>query len=129
MGIIHRELLSCGCTVTTDLYRQQLDRIAEKLKEKQNQICYLHDNGRPRITKSTHAKLLKLGPTTVAHPPYSSDLVPTDYHLFCSLSCHLREKKFDDENNVKIDLINFFGQKFKDFYERRILSPPVMVHI
>jgi hypothetical protein len=65
---------------------------------------------------------LKLGWITVPHPLYSPDLAPTDYHLFRSLSNHLREKKFDDENDVKMELVNFFDQKSQDFYERGILS-------
>jgi hypothetical protein len=36
----------------------------------------------------------------------------------------LHEKKFDDENDLKMDLVNFFGQKSQDFYEREILSLP-----
>ena len=59
-----------------------------------------------------------------SHPPYSPDLAPTDYHLYRSLSNHLRENKFDDENDLKMDLVNIFGQKSQDFYERRILSLP-----
>ena len=53
------------------------------------------------------------------HPPYSSDLATTNYHLFRPLSNYLCEKKVDDE---KIDLINCIVQKFKDFYEREIIS-------
>jgi hypothetical protein len=51
-------------------------------------------------------------------------LARTDYHLFHSLSNHLREKKFDNENDLKMDFANFFGQKSQDFYERGILSLP-----
>ena len=58
--IIHWEILSNGYTITADLYCQQLDRVAEKLKGKQNRIYYLHDNARPHIAKSTREKLLKL---------------------------------------------------------------------
>jgi hypothetical protein len=36
----------------------------------------------------------------------------------------LREKKFDDENDLEMDLVNFFGQKSQDFYKRGILSLP-----
>ena len=107
--------------MTAELYCQQLDRFAEKLKEEQDRIYYLHDNARSHVTESTHEKLLKLGWIIVPYPPYSFNLTPTDYHLFRSLSNYLREKKFDDENEVKIDLINFFGLKSKDFYEGRIL--------
>ncbi len=55
---------------------------------------------------------------------YSPDLAPTDYHLFRSLSNYLKEKKFDDENDLEMDLLNFFGQKSQDFYEPGILSLP-----
>ena len=58
----------------------------------------------------------------ISHPPYSPDLAPTDYHLYCSLSDYLRENKFDDENNPKMDLVKFFGQKSRDLYESGILS-------
>ena len=123
-GIIHWELLPNGYTITADLYCQQLDRLAQKLKGKQDRIYFLHDNARPHVAKSTRQKLLELGWVTVPHLPYSPDLAPTDYHLFRSLSNHLREKKFDDENDLKMDLLNFFGQKSQDFYERGILSLP-----
>ena len=37
-GIIHWEILSSGCNMTTDLHCQQLDRVAEKFKEGQDRI-------------------------------------------------------------------------------------------
>jgi hypothetical protein len=36
----------------------------------------------------------------------------------------LREKKFDDENDLKMDPVSFSGQKSQDFYEHGILSLP-----
>ncbi len=123
-GIIHQELLPTGCAINADLYCQQLDRVAAKLQGKQDRIYFLHDNARPHIAKSTREKLLKLGWVTLLHPSYSPDLAPTDYYLFHSLSNHLREKKFDDENDLKMDLVNFFGQKSHDLCEHGILSLP-----
>ena len=123
-GIVHWEILPNGCTITADLYCQQLNRVAEKRKKKQDPIYVLHDNARPHVAKSTREKLLQLGWVTLPHPPYSPDLAPTDYHLFRSLSDHLREKKFDDENDLKTDLGNFFNQKPVVFYERGVLSLP-----
>ncbi|CAF1471208.1 unnamed protein product, partial [Adineta ricciae] len=69
-------------------------------------------------------KLLKLGWITLPHPPYSPDLAPTDYHLFRSLSNYLSEKKFDDKNDLRTELANFFAQKSQDFYEHGIFSIP-----
>ena len=109
--IIHWEILLNGWTMTAVLYCQQLDQIAEKLKGKQDRIYYLHDKARSHVAKSTHEKFLKLGRISVPHPPYSPNLVPTDCHLIQPLSDHLREKKYDDENNVKMKLVDFFGKK------------------
>ena len=99
----------------------QLDCVAQKLKGKHDRVYFLHDNARPHVAKSTREKLLELGWVTIPHPAYSPDLASTDYHLFRSLSNHLREKKFDDESNLKMDLADFFSQKSKDFYEKRNL--------
>jgi [histone H3]-lysine36 N-dimethyltransferase SETMAR len=123
-GIVYWELLPNGCTITSDLYCQQLDRLAQKLKGKQDRVYFLHDNARPHVAKSTREKLLQLGWITIPHPAYSPDLAPTDYHLFRSLSNYMREKKFPDENDLKLNLENFFNNKSLDFYERGIVSLP-----
>ena len=92
-GITYWKLLPNGYTITADLYCQQLDRLAQKLKGKQDRIYFLHDSTRPHVAKLTRQKLLELEWVTIPHPPYSPDLAPTDYYLFRSLSNHLREKK------------------------------------
>jgi len=60
-GNIHWELLPPDCTMTADLYCQQLNRVAAKLQGNQDRIYFLQDNARPHIAKSTREKLLKLG--------------------------------------------------------------------
>ena len=90
--IIHWGILPVDCSITADLYCQQLDRVAAKLQGKRDRIYFLHDNARPHIAKSAREKRLKLGWVTVPHPPYSPDLVPTDYRFFRSLSNYLGEK-------------------------------------
>ena len=107
-GITHWELLLNGCNITADVYCQQLDRVAAKLQGKQDKVYFLHDNARPHVAKSTRDKLLKLGWITIPHPPYSPDLAPTDYRLYHSLLDYLCEKRFDDENGLKMKLVKFF---------------------
>jgi hypothetical protein len=34
------------------------------------------------------------------HPPYSPDIVSSDFHLFLHLKKHLTGKKFDDDDEV-----------------------------
>lgn len=54
--IIQWEIVRNGYTITADLYCQQLDRVAEKLKGGQDRIYYLHDNARPHVAKATCEK-------------------------------------------------------------------------
>ena len=51
------------------------------------------------------------------HPPYISDLAPSDYHLFCSMQNSLNVKIFNEANDVKSDIIQFFADKNHNFYE------------
>ena len=60
----------------------------------------------------------------LSHPPYSPDLVPTDYKLFRSLENYLDKKKFNNEQEVSLAIGNFFDQKSLEFYEHGILSLP-----
>ena len=60
-GIIHWKILPAGCTITADLFCQQVDRVAAKLHGKQDRIYFLHDNAKPHVAKSTRQKLLELG--------------------------------------------------------------------
>ena len=123
-GVIHWELLPKGCTVTAEVYCQQLERVAASLKKKQDKVYYLHDNARPHVALSTKKKLMELGWTVLPHPPYSPDLAPTDYHLFRSLANHLNGKRFDDEETLVKFIDDYFANKTLDFYKDGILSLP-----
>ena len=52
----HWELLSNGCNITTDLYCQQLDRVAAKLQGQQDRVYFLLDNARPHVARPTQAR-------------------------------------------------------------------------
>jgi histone-lysine N-methyltransferase SETMAR len=122
---VHWKLLPTGSTVTAEYYCEQLDRVANELRGKQDKVYFLHDNARPHIANTTHQKLLDLGWTVLPHPPYSPDLAPTDYHLFRSLAAFLDKNKFDDEDHLKQELENFFKQKSTEFDGEGISSLPV----
>ena len=123
-GVIHRELLPANTTVNAQLYCDQLNRLARKLEGKQDRVYLLHDNARPHTAKATCQKLMDFGWTKVTHPPYSSDFAPSDYHLFRSLSDHLRDLCFDDQGALINDLAHFFASQPLEFYERGIMSLP-----
>lgn len=57
------------------------------------------------------------------HPPYSPDLVPTDYHLFLSFQNFLNGLTFADKRAVKTHLEKkFFADKSQTFYVCRIME-------
>ena len=45
----------------------------------------MHDNAPAHRALATQKKLAYLGFQCLDHPPYSPDLVPSDYHLFLGL--------------------------------------------
>lgn len=48
----------------------------------------------------------------MSHPPYNSDLAPSNYYLFRSLQNHLTGKTFDLYKAIKNVLTQFFATKF-----------------
>ena len=56
---------------------------------------------RAHITQPTLHKLNKLGYEVLPHPPYSPDLLTTDYHFFNYLHNFLQEKCFHNQQEVE----------------------------
>jgi len=48
-------------------------------------VLFLHDNAPAHRALATQKKLAYLGFQSLDRPPYSSDLAPSDYHLFPGL--------------------------------------------
>lgn len=126
-GPIYYELLPAGKTVTATVYIDQLQKLADAIREKRprRSIVYLlHDNARPHVASDTRQKIAELGWHPVAHPPYSPDLAPSDYHLFRPLKLHLREKKFDKYDDLKTAVDNFFASQSPEFWAKGINDLP-----
>ena len=47
-----------------------------------NELLILHDDARPHTSLRTRQELTNLQLTVLPHPPYSTDLAPSDFHLF-----------------------------------------------
>ncbi|XP_043262919.1 histone-lysine N-methyltransferase SETMAR-like [Colletes gigas] len=129
-GIIHHELLKSNLTITADKYVQQLQRVQEKLHEKRpalvnrKSVILLHENARSHTARVIQEKILELGWSVLPHPPYSPDLAPADYHLFCSLQNFLYGKTFNSEEQVRQAVENFFQLKPTTFYKEGIDKLP-----
>ncbi|GFW58327.1 mariner Mos1 transposase [Trichonephila clavipes] len=98
-GIIYYELLPYGQTLNSDLYCQQLDHLKLAIDQKRPEltkrrwVVFYQDNARPHSSVVTHQKLWELDWKVLMHPPYSTDLAPSDYHLFLTLQNYQSDKK------------------------------------
>ena len=52
----------------------------------------------------------------VPHPPYSPDLAPSDYYLFPNLKRWLCGKRFESNDEVKLETEAYFEGLEKSFY-------------
>ena len=79
-----------GSTIKTTAYGDILTRLRRAIQNKKSGmlsrgLCLLHDNERPHSTVVTTALLEKIKCDILDHPPYSSDLAPSDFYLFLHL--------------------------------------------
>jgi histone-lysine N-methyltransferase SETMAR len=63
-------------------------------------VMFLHDNTPPHQALATHNKLVYLGFECLDHPPYSPDLAPSDYHLFCGLKKTIECHHFSSDTEI-----------------------------
>jgi histone-lysine N-methyltransferase SETMAR len=54
------------------------------------------------------------------HPPYSPDLVPSDFRLFLHLKSFLAGRRFHDDNEVKEAVTTCFASQAVSFYHEGI---------
>ena len=120
-GVLYYELLPENQTINSNKYCSQLDQLKAALDEKRpelvntKRIIFHQDNARPHVSLMTRQKLLQLGWEVLIHPPYSSDIAPSGFHLFRSLQNSLNGKNFNSLEDCKMHLKGFFAQKDKEF--------------
>ena len=76
-----------------------------------------HDNMRPCTTLKTTENTVSLGWTVLPHPPYSPDLVPTDFHLFKMMTDGLCGQHFPSNNAITVVVKRLVTSTGADFYE------------
>ncbi|KAG6800492.1 Ammar1 transposase [Apis mellifera caucasica] len=111
--------------INSVVYIEQLMKLNNAVEEKRPEltnrkgVVFHHDDARPHTCLVTRQKLLEL--SVLPHPPYSPDLAPFDYFLFRSLQNSLNGKNFNNDDDIKSYLIQFFANKNHKFYERGIM--------
>ena len=124
---IYWELLDSKVRINVPFYTQQLDRLAEAVHQKKpdtTKIILQHYNAKPHTAKLIKVKIQELGWEVLPHPPYSPDLALLDYHLLRDIQVTLEGVHFNDEEEVKTWLTNYFDSNPRIFYDRGIRSLP-----
>jgi hypothetical protein len=81
-------------------------------------MCLQHDNARPHTARHTVKQIQDLSLEVLPHPPYSPDLVRSDFHLFCPLKDALRGRHFRPDEEVKEALHAWLAHQPQDFFSR-----------
>ena len=121
--MLYYELLKPGETSNGKRYRTQLIRLKRAIAEKRPEyairheaIIFHHDNARPHVAVPVKNYLENSGWGVLPHLPYSSDLAPSDYHLFWSMQNALTGIRFTSEQGMKNMLDSLLAAKPAQFF-------------
>ena len=83
-------------------------RFSRALREKRSQyeqkhekVILQHDNARPHVAKLVKTYLEALKWEVLYHPPYSPDIVLSDYYLFWSMAHGLADQQFRSYEDIE----------------------------
>ncbi|KAJ4450185.1 hypothetical protein ANN_01592 [Periplaneta americana] len=125
-GILLIDFLPRGETVNADRYCETLRKLRHAIQNKRlgmliAGVVLLHDNARPHTARRTAAVLTEFGWELFDHPPYSSDLAPSDFHVFLHLKKFLSSgERFGNDEELKTSVTRWFHSQAAEFYDRGI---------
>lgn len=121
-GLIHREFIPEGQTINQHVYLSILRRLREAVRKKRpdkwvarNWILH-HDNARPHTAVSVMRFLAKNKLQLLHQAPYSPDLAPNDFFLYCRMKMALKGHRFESREMIIQKSLQFFrGLKESDY--------------
>lgn len=122
-GVVTVDFADKDVKINSQYYVEKLQE-ARKIRRKspKSKLYLLHDNAPIHTSAFTTSEIEKLGFQMLPHPPYSPDLAPSDFFLFCHLKAHLRGHTFDGKEELKEKVEDFFQQQTSTFYENAFLE-------
>jgi len=103
-GVILLNFLEPGQTINSDHYIVILTKLKARISrvrpEKKITFLLQQDNTRPHTSLKTMEHIVILGWTVVPHPPFSPNLVRSDFHLFGPMKDGLHGQHFPSNNTV-----------------------------
>jgi len=102
-------------------YAELLGRFAAELQKIQphlakNKVLFHLDNAPAHTSALAKAKLVELGYELLPHPPYSSDLAPSDFFLFPNLKKSLAGQKLASNEEVVAAIEAYFADLEKTYF-------------
>ena len=113
-GILLEEYMEKGQTINSASYKQTLINLRRAIQNKRRgklskTIFLFHDNARPHSAHATQELLSNFKWEVFCHPPYSPDLAPSDFHLFPHLKTEFGGERFQNTNELKAAVHDYFG--------------------
>ncbi|GFU89609.1 uncharacterized protein TNCV_4599221 [Trichonephila clavipes] len=101
--------------------RNEIDQFLKRIVTGDETWVTYMDNARSHTLVVTRQNPRELGWEVLLHPPYSSDLAPSDCHLFLALLNFLSDKKLESrEDCANLSITRDFANKDQYFYARAI---------
>jgi len=122
-GVILEHYMPRGNTVTSATYTDLLkNHLRPAIKSKwrgllSTGVLLQHDNAQPHTARSTVATIQDLSFECLPHPPYSPDLMPSDFHVFGPKVMGGKSFRSDEEVQQAV-------HEPKDFFSRCIHALP-----
>jgi histone-lysine N-methyltransferase SETMAR len=108
-----------GTTINSERYIESLNKLKKRFKRVRNENHEIlqGDNATPHSSAGTRGATERLGFSLLPHPPYSPDMIPSDFHHFPKLKEHLRGQNFGSDEEVNSAMRNFFREQNSVFYK------------
>ncbi|GBN96891.1 Histone-lysine N-methyltransferase SETMAR [Araneus ventricosus] len=124
-GILLIEFMTRGTTINSEVYCRTLKTLKSAIQNKRrgllsSGVVLLHVNARPHTAVRTGEVSRKFKWDVFQHPPYSSDLVPSDFHLFTAMKKWLGGQHFADDEELKNAVTHWLTSQAAAFYAEGI---------
>jgi len=127
-GLILEHYMPRGSPLTSATYSNLLrENLKPAIRQKRRGlltmgVCFLHNNAKTHAATTTVLTIKELRFECIPHPPYSSDLAPSDFHVFGPLKDALSGKQFWDDDEVWLVMLEWLRIHPKEFFSRGIYT-------
>ncbi|GFS98089.1 mariner Mos1 transposase [Trichonephila clavipes] len=119
------EFLERCATINSERYCQTLRNFRRAIQNKHrgklsSKILFLHDNAGPHTANCTQEFRNSFKWEVFPHPPYSSDLAPSNFHLFPKMKNWLATQCFEDDKELRVRITEWLRSQAAEFYDEGI---------